>query len=212
MALALAGGGIVGVFGRGALRGSGSSADDFVLPTAEAGTTPQPDDGTGVKQYDGPPAMSIDLESSYVATIKTGLGDIEVELLVKEAPETVNNFVFLARDGFYDGLTFHHVAGGFSATAGDPACTAQNPSCRGDGGPGYTIPDEPNDVPFEAGVLGMATRPDTPDSGGSQFFIALTESEQFDQFTAFGRIRSGLDVAEQLTTGTEIQTIEIQEQ
>lgn len=212
MALALAAGGLATVLGRGVLRGGGSDPGDFVLPTAEVSTTPQPDDGTGVKQYDGPPAMSIDLEAGYVATIRTDLGDIEVELLVEEAPETVNNFVFLARDGFYDGLTFHHVVEGFSATAGDPDCTAQNPTCRGDGGPGYTIPDESNDVAFEAGVLGLATRPDTLNSGGSQFFIALDESEQFDPFTAFGRVVSGLEVAEQLAGGTEIQTIEIQEQ
>ncbi|OGO52054.1 MAG: hypothetical protein A2148_06875 [Chloroflexi bacterium RBG_16_68_14] len=148
--------------------------------------------------------MSIDPQKRYIATIKTQEGDIEVELFAVEAPQTVNNFVFLARDGFYDGLTFHQVQATFSAQAGDPACTAANASaCRGDGGPGYELTQEaPGN--FQEGVLGMAN--------ASQFFIALTNSEQFAAYTPFGRILSGLDVAESVAKGTEIQTIEIQEQ
>ncbi len=212
MALAMAGGGIGTVIGRGVLGNRNSKSSDLIPPTAEPGATAEPTEGTEVKQYDAPPPMAIDLNKRYVATIKTDLGDIEVELLPDKAPQTVNNFVFLARDGFYDGLIFHNVVEGFSVTAGDPACTAEKPSCRGDGGPGYTIPDELNDTHFQAGVVGMATRRDQPDSGGSQFFIALTESEQFNQFTAFGRVTSGLDVAQRVVVGTVIETIEIQEQ
>ncbi len=138
-----------------------------------------------------------------MAMIKTELGDIEVELLVSQAPETVNNFVFLVQDGFYDGLVFHYGDGTFSANAGDPACTVESSTCRGDGGPGYELTeDAPGD--FQRGVLGM--------SNASQFFIALTESEQFEGFTPFGQVVSGLEVAEQVMAGTGIQTIEIFEQ
>ena len=211
MALALAAGGMTAVFGRNVIRGNSNPAGFVEPPDEDSGGTPAADDFE-VTQYDAAPAMSIDPSRRYVATIQTEVGEIEVELLAAKAPETVNNFVFLARDGFYNGLVFHHVVEDFTATAGDPACTAEGQSCRGDGGPGYTIPDEVNDTPFETGVIGVATRPGVADSGGSQFFISLTDSEKFDQFTAFGRIISGLDVAEQVMSGTQIQTVKIEEQ
>jgi cyclophilin family peptidyl-prolyl cis-trans isomerase len=209
MALALAVGGLVGLFGTGVLGGSGSNPAGFVLPEDDdAGATPQPGATGEVRQYAGPPAMTIEPGKRYVATIKTALGDIEVELFAEQAPQTVNNFVFLARDGLYDGLVFHYVDQGFSANAGDPACTAAQSAGRNcDGGPGYELSQEkPGD--FEKGTLGMIN--------GSQFFVALSDSEsdaeRYEGFTPFGRIVSGLDVAEQLVAGTEIQQIEIQEQ
>ncbi len=208
MALALAAGGGVAIFGSNVLfrssPHSGNSSGGFVVPDdGEFLATPQPGSTVEVRQYASPPVLTIDQEKRYVATIKTELGDIEVELLVAQAPETVNNFVFLAQDGFYDGLVFHYGDGIFSANAGDPACTVGSSSCRGDGGPGYELTEDASGD-FERGVLGM--------SNASQFFIALTESEQFEGFTPFGRIVSGLEVAEQVMAGTGIQTIEIFEQ
>src|SRR3990170_6405139 len=204
MALALVAGGFGAVFGGTFGFGSQTQNQDFVLPddNAEDSGTPQANATAEIKQYAAPPAMSIDSGKRYVATIKTALGEIQVELLADQAPQTVNNFVFLARDGFYNGLTFHQVAQGFDAQAGDPTCATGSSSCRGDGGPGYDLPQE-QPGPFEPGTLGMAN--------ASQFFIALTASDQFAQFTPFGRVISGLDVAERLSQGTEIENIEINE-
>jgi len=181
--------------------GNGSSSS-FVQPdSGDSGATVQPQATVEVTTYTGPPPLTVDPSSTYMATIKTDVGDIEVELFADTAEEAVNNFVFLAQDGFYDNLIFNYVEPGFSANAGDPGCTTASVSaCRGDGGPGYELTGGPPGD-FEEGVLGMAN--------GSQFFIALTESEQFDGYTAFGKIVSGLDVAEQVTAGTAIETIEI---
>ena len=137
--------------------------------------------------------MTIDPTKSYFAVIHTDKGDLRVELFAKEAPQTVNNFVFLARDGFYNDLTFHRVIAGFVAQAGDPEGT-------GRGGPGYTIPDEASGMPFLAGTVGMAKKPDQPNSAGSQFFITYTDQPQLnDEFTAFGRVVEGMDVLNALT-------------
>ena len=210
MALALAVGGGVAIFGTGVVGGGRhSNPQGFVLPdeNVDPGVTPEPT----IERYDSPPALTIDPDKTYLATIETELGDIEIELFPGQAPQTVNNFVFLAQEGFYDGLIFHYVRDDFTVNAGDPSCTAGSFACSGTGGPGYTIPDEINDTPFKAGVLAVAR--DAPDSGGSQFFIALSDLPDLDgSYTAFGRVLSGLDVAAQLTVGTEIQTIQIQEQ
>jgi len=131
-------------------------------------------------------------------------GDIQVQLLAKDHPQTVNNFVFLARDGFYDGLTFHYVAPGFSAQAGDP-------TGQGSGGPGYDLPQEGTGA-FDAGTLGMANGAKAGTNNGSQFFIALTPAQQFNEFTPFGKITAGLNVAERLQRGSKIESIQIAEQ
>ena len=205
MALALVGGGFGGLLSTGVFGGTGGSGQGQGLGFTEpedddAGGTPEPGDAAEVRQYAAPPAMTIDTARRYTATIETELGDIEVELLADQAPATVNNFVFLAKDGFYDGLAFHYVEPGFSAQAGDP-------TGRGDGGPGYELPPERPGA-FDKGTLGMIN--------GSQFFIALSEAqadaERYQGFTPFARIVSGLDVAEQLTARTAIRSIEIHEQ
>jgi cyclophilin family peptidyl-prolyl cis-trans isomerase len=148
--------------------------------------------------------MTIDATKSYTATIKTAEGDITVDLLASQAPATVNNFVFLAREGFYDGLAFFFVDDeGTYAQAGDPDCTSGDNVATCDGGPGYDLPQEKPGA-FDTGTLGMVN--------GSQFFIALGESDSFARYTPFGRITSGLDVAEQLARGTQIESIEIAEQ
>src|SRR5690348_8511852 len=100
------------------------------------------------KSYKSAPTMSIDVTHGYVATLKTDRGDVRIELLPKEAPQTVNNFVFLAREGFYDGVTFHRVIPGFMAQGGDP-------TGRGSGGPGYQFRDERNDLKHQTGSVSM---------------------------------------------------------
>lgn len=208
MALALVVGGAGAVLSNWLLGGNSPSnaSDDFVRPSDDDGTgTPDAKATVTIKQYTSAPALTIDPAKKYVATIKTAEGDIQVELLASEAPQTVNNFVFLAKDGFYNGLIFHQVAAGFDAQAGDPSCLAQQSDalCRGSGGPGYDLAQEkPGD--FQAGQIGMAN--------GSQFFLTLSASPQFSQYTPFGTITSGLDVAKKITQGTPITSIEISEQ
>lgn len=117
------------------------------------------------KQYTAPPEMRLDPKKQYTATIHTDKGDIQVNLFAQEAPETVNNFVFLAREGYYDNTTFHRVINGFMAQGGDPTGT-------GRGGPGYKFNDEPGALALKhdgPGVLSMANA--GPNTNGSQFFI-----------------------------------------
>ena len=140
------------------------------------------------KTYDAPPATVIDPAKRYSATFKTEKGDIVVELHADKAPVTVNNFVFLARDGYYDGTTFHRVIPGFMAQGGDPTGT-------GRGGPGYQFADEfdrslRHDGP---GVLSMANA--GPGTNGSQFFITHGPTPHLDdRHSVFGRVTGGMDV------------------
>lgn len=154
-------------------------------------------------QYCEAPEITIDTSKTYVATIKTTKGDIIVEL-DPDVTVTTNNFVFLAREGFYDGLTFHRVEPGFVIQGGDPLGT-------GGGGPGYGIPPEFEGSVFDTGVIGMA-RSAAPDSAGSQFYIMLGRSEGLDgSYAAFGEVTSGMDVAQQIAIGDVIDTITIEE-
>jgi cyclophilin family peptidyl-prolyl cis-trans isomerase len=182
-----------------------NTGDDFVKPDDNDGTgTPDAQPTVEIKQYPSAPALTIDPSKTYTATIKTTAGDIQVDLLGSDVPQTVNNFVFLAKDGFYNGLTFYHVTTGFDAQAGDPNCRADQADvgCTGRGGPGYEFEQEKPGA-FSVGSIGMVN--------GSVFFIALDDSEQFAEFTPFGQITSGLDVARQLVQGAEINSIEISE-
>jgi len=203
MALALAVGGSAAIFGGNLFR-STTSGSDFVLPEGDAVATAVPDDKIEVITIPQP-VFSIDPNATYIATIRTTLGDIEVELLASEAPNTVNNFVYLANEGFYDGLAFYYVVSGFSAQTGDPSCTAEaaRPFSSCGGGPGYDLEDDATSD-ITTGSLSMAG-----EDNGSQFFIVLGDSGQFDESASFGRIVSGLDVAEQLVANTEIQSIDI---
>lgn len=157
------------------------------------------------KSYPQPPQMSIDPEKKYVATVKTVRGDFTIELRPDLAPQHTNSFVFLARDGFYDGVVFHRVVPGFVAQAGDPTGT-------GGGGPGYALPLEPSDVPFERGVLGMA-RTNDPNSAGSQWFVTYDRAAHLDgQYTVFGQVTAGMDTVDCIQQGDAITTIEIREE
>ena len=140
------------------------------------------------EQYAAFPPMVIDPKKRYTATVVTPIGDIVIELFADKAPQTVNNFVFLARDGYYDGVTFHRVIKDFMAQAGDPSGT-------GRGGPGYKFADE-----FHAdlrhtgpGILSMANA--GPGTNGSQFFITFAATPRLDdKHTVFGKVVKGLDV------------------
>jgi peptidyl-prolyl cis-trans isomerase B (cyclophilin B) len=135
-----------------------------------------------------------------VAVIQVkGLGAIRVELLPELAPKTVENFVSLAGKGFYDGTTFHRVIPGFVIQGGDPNSRNNDPRDDGRGGPGYTIKAEFNAFPHVRGAVSMA-RGSSPNSAGSQFFIVLADSHDLDgQYTVFGRVIEGMDVADAVT-------------
>lgn len=159
------------------------------------------------KQYRSYPEMVIDPKKSYTGKIQTNKGDIEIELFVKDAPLTVNNFVFLAQDGFYDGVIFHRVIPGFVAQGGDPTGT-------GRGGPGYKFDDEVSrrNIPqrHATGSLSMANA--GPNSNGSQFFIVYGPQPHLDgKHTVFGAVTKGMDVALKLKNGDKMITIEIYE-
>lgn len=140
------------------------------------------------KSWDKPPEMKIDLNKTYVATIDTTKGKIVLNLFPKEAPKTVNSFVFLAKEGFYNGVIFHRVIPGFMIQGGDPTGT-------GTGGPGYKYENENKDTTrkFTAGTVGMANA--GPNTNGSQFFITDVDTPlPARDYTIFGEVKEGLDV------------------
>jgi cyclophilin family peptidyl-prolyl cis-trans isomerase len=161
-----------------------------------------------------PPSGALDTSKTYTATFKTEKGDIAVELFADKAPRTVENFVNLARAGFYDGTTFHRVIGGFMAQGGDPTGT-------GTGGPGYQFGDEfhPSLRHDSPGILSMANA--GPGTNGSQFFITYGPTPHLDdRHSVFGKVTSGMDVLRALRErdpqrdrqpGDRIETIEISE-
>ena len=162
------------------------------VPETCGSPAPEQSSGGSVKKYDSPPAMTIDASKKYVATIKMDIGDIKLELYAKDAPCHVNSFVFLSRDGYYDGVGFHRVLPGFVAQAGDPTGT-------GSGGPGYTIPLEVNSHKHVDGALGMA-RTNDPNSAGSQWFLDYGPQPALDSgYTVFGQIVEGRDVLDKIT-------------
>ncbi len=140
------------------------------------------------KQYSAPPAMVIDAKKRYSATIHTDKGDFVVELYADRAPKTVNNFVFLAREGFYNGVTFHRVIRDFMAQGGDPTGS-------GSGGPGYRFGDEfhPTLRHDGPGILSMANA--GPNTNGSQFFITHRATPHLDnKHSVFGKVVKGMDI------------------
>jgi cyclophilin family peptidyl-prolyl cis-trans isomerase len=146
----------------------------------------EPDPSPQPATYPAAPPLTIDPAGSYTATLETSCGRIVIELDAEQAPQAVNNFVFLAREGFYDGLTFHRVVTDFVIQGGDP-------EGDGRGGPGYTFPDELPDDGYPAGSVAMANA--GPDTNGSQFFIVTGTAPLPNAYTRFGRVAEGLDVA-----------------
>lgn len=147
--------------------------------------------------------MSIDPSKKYTATIETEKGNLVLELFARDVPVTVNNFVSLAREGFYDGCTFHRVIPGFMAQGGDPTGT-------GRGGPGYTFPDEFSEHTHVAGALSMANA--GPDTNGSQFFITYAPQPHLDnKHSVFGQLIEGMEVLEKLTNGDVMLRMTVEE-
>lgn len=154
------------------------------------------------KRYNAPPEMQIDTSQAYQATIFTNKGEIGLQLYPQEAPKTVNNFVVLANDGYYDGIKFHRVVPGFVIQAGDPTGT-------GAGGPGYKFNDEPVNRSYKAGTVAMANA--GPNTNGSQFFICIEDQPSLPpNYTIFGQVTSGMDVVRNIRQGDTIETITIQ--
>jgi len=142
-----------------------------------------------MKQYPSPPPLTVDASKKYTAKISTSAGDMTAELFAGDAPRTVNNFVFLARDGFYNGVIFHRVIPGFMVQGGDPTGT-------GTGGPGYRFEDEPVSKRYTRGTLAMANA--GPNTNGSQFFIMHENYPLPPNYVIFARVTSGLDVVDTL--------------
>jgi peptidyl-prolyl cis-trans isomerase B (cyclophilin B) len=134
------------------------------------------------------------------AVIETRLGNIEIKFFPEVAPNHVNNFMELAKKGFYDGTTFHRVIPGFMIQGGDPNSKNPDKSKHGMGGPGYTVKAEFSNKPHKRGILSMA-RAANPDSAGSQFFICVADAPFLDkQYTVFGEVVSGMDVADKIVS------------
>lgn len=157
------------------------------------------------KQYPAPPQMTIDPNKKYTATFDTSKGKIVCELFAKDAPMTVNNFVFLAREGFYSGTKFHRVIEDFMIQGGDPTGT-------GRGGPGYRFPDEVknNLHKHQRGSLSMANA--GPNTNGSQFFITHVVTDWLDgKHTVFGQVLSGQEVVDKVQQGDALTSVTIEE-
>ena len=143
------------------------------------------------KQYSSPPPMQIDPSKTYSATIETTDGTMKADLFASEAPMTVNNFVFLAQQGFYDGAPFHRIIKNFMVQTGDPVRR------DGTGGPGYRFQDEPVKRAYERGTLAMANA--GPNTNGSQFFIVQGDNVNLPpNYTIFGKVTDGLDTLDKI--------------
>ena len=164
----------------------GEAVEDEIVQTTEV------TEMTYDKTYTSTPAMSIDVNSKYTAELETSLGNIVIELFTETSPITVNNFVNLSNDGYYNDVIFHRVIKGFMIQGGDPSGTG-----HGDMGkyPGYDFEDElDNPMNYEKGIVAMANR--GPNTNGSQFFIMHEDYPLPYQYTIFGKVLSGLDVVD----------------
>lgn len=158
------------------------------------------------KQWKNPPEMQIDPEKKYLVKMETTKGLIELELYPEYAPKTVNNFVFLVQEGYYDGIKFHRVINNFVIQGGDPTGT-------GAGGPGYKFEDEVqgNPLKHETNVISMANA--GPNSNGSQFFITHSPQPHLDgKHTVFGKVVKGADVVDSIQQGDEMVKVEVSEE
>lgn len=157
-------------------------------------------------QWNEPPQMQIDISKTYLVKMETSKGFIELELYPQYAPKTVNNFVFLTQQGYYDGVSFHRVINNFVIQGGDPTGT-------GAGGPGYKFQDEVYDNPLkhETNVISMANS--GPNTNGSQFFITHSPQPHLDgKHTVFGKVVGGSEVVDAIVEGDKMEKVEVSEQ
>jgi cyclophilin family peptidyl-prolyl cis-trans isomerase len=155
-----------------------------------------PSASSAPKQWSSPPSMQIDTSKTYFATVTTTLGSFKIQLFANETPNTVNNFVFLANQGFYNNIIFHRIIKTFMIQTGDPKGT-------GGGGPGYKFNDElPVKHTYEAGIVAMANA--GPNTNGSQFFICsgpdAANLNAFPNYTQFGKVVSGMDIVQKIAS------------
>lgn len=165
---------------------AGNTAEQTTPPVEPE---PEPEPKKETMSWDSPPAMEIDANKSYTAEFTTSKGNFTIELFAKDAPKTVNNFVFLSRQGFYNDVIFHRIIETFMIQTGDPEGT-------GAGGPGYRFEDEQTDYKYEPGIVAMANA--GPDTNGSQFFICTGDDSvglnNTPNYTIFGKVTDGMDV------------------
>ena len=186
---------------------SGSSGQS-APPATTAPTAPvcQNPNRNAVNQLNAPPAITIDPNKAYAAKLNTSRGTFTIQLNAHAAPSTVNNFVYLAEQHYYDCLTFHRVVPGFVAQGGDP-------NGDGTGGPPYKLPNETNPTPWKAGSVGMASN--RAGVSGSQFFIVLADGPNAQSlatsgvYNQFGSVSDGFDVVQKIQVGDQITSIEI---
>jgi cyclophilin family peptidyl-prolyl cis-trans isomerase len=183
----------------------GGSGSGQTAPTPTAAVCKNPN-RTTVEHLNAPPAMTIDVNKTYTARLNTERGSFTIKLNPHAAPSTVNNFVFLAQQHYYDCLTFHRVVPQFVVQGGDPLG-------NGTGGPAYKLPNETNPTPWKAGSVGMASS--KAGVSGSQFFIVLANGPNADSlavsgvYNQFGSVTDGFDVVQLLQVGDEITSIDI---
>ena len=157
------------------------------------------------KQWQSPPEMQIDPKKKYTVTMETNKGTIEIELFAEHAPITVNNFVFLSREGYYDDVAFHRVISNFVIQGGDPTGS-------GAGGPGYRFPDEFAGNPHKHGTGYLSMANAGPGTNGSQFFITHSPQPHLDgRHTVFGKVTSGMDVVNSIRQGDVMTSVTINE-
>ncbi|MDF2923359.1 MAG: peptidylprolyl isomerase [Paenibacillaceae bacterium] len=179
--------GTTGAGGKGTAAAA-STAAASATPAASATAVPaSPAATTAAKQWAQAPAMQIDAAKSYSAQVKTSKGTFTIELFAKDAPLAVNNFVFLAKEKFYDGVVFHRIIETFMIQTGDP-------KGNGTGGPGYKFDHEPTSYSYDAGIVAMANS--GPNTNGSQFFIVTGDASHLNKqpnYTVFGKVTEGMD-------------------
>jgi peptidylprolyl isomerase len=184
---------------------TGGGGPTAPAPTSTAAVCKNPNRDT-VNQLKAPPAMTIDLNKAYTARLNTARGSFTIKLNQHAAPSTVNNFVYLAQQHYYDCLTFHRVVPQFVVQGGDPLG-------NGTGGPAYKLPNETNPTPWKAGSVGMASS--SAGVSGSQFFIVLADGPNAASlatsgvYNQFGSVTDGFDVVGKLQVGDEITSIDI---
>ena len=174
-----------------------SSESDTLNESVQLNTNEQEGDVlSNNKVYDSMPEMNIDISKKYTAVIKTSMGDMSIEFFTEDAPMTVNNFINLSRDGYYDNVIFHRVISGFMIQGGDPSGTGHGEMGKY---PGYKFEDELNNQrSYDKGILAMANA--GPDTNGSQFFIMHVNYPLPYQYTIFGFVTDGLEVIDKIAS------------
>lgn len=162
----------------------------FSRNTSEIKNSQEQEEQKPMGKYNKPPQVNTDSNKTYTAQVKTNFGTIEINLFAKETPVTVNNFVFLSRDGFYDGTVFHRIVKDFMIQGGDPLG-------NGRGGPGYKFDDEKITRDYKRGIVAMANS--GPNTNGSQFFIMHKDNNQMPKnYVIFGEVTKGLDIVDKI--------------